>query len=113
MAAGVAVGIPCRGLGLLPAIVLGQVLRPQEASVVVADQQWKVRLLLHVGYVDGVVLERDPFVPTAHEMSKDVPVMIGWNKDEMTLFTASQPSNVVRRRDVWEYPSGFFDRRED
>jgi para-nitrobenzyl esterase len=41
--------------------------------------------------VDGVVLERDPFVPAAHEMSKDVPVMIGWNKDEMTLFTAAQP----------------------
>ena len=41
--------------------------------------------------VDGIVLERDPFVPSAHEMSKDVPVIIGWNKDEMTLFTASQP----------------------
>ena len=41
--------------------------------------------------VDGVVLERDPFVPAAHQISKDVPVMIGWNKDEMTLFTASQP----------------------
>lgn len=41
--------------------------------------------------VDGVVLERDPFVPTAHEMSKEVPVLIGWNKDEMTLFTAAQP----------------------
>lgn len=41
--------------------------------------------------VDGVVLERDPFVPTAHEQSRDVPLMIGWNKDEMTLFTAAQP----------------------
>ncbi|HVS64274.1 MAG TPA: carboxylesterase/lipase family protein [Thermoanaerobaculia bacterium] len=41
--------------------------------------------------VDGVVLDRDPFAPAAHEMSKDVPVMIGWNKDEMTLFTAAQP----------------------
>ncbi len=41
--------------------------------------------------VDGTVLPRDPFVPAAPEQSKDVPVMIGWNKDEMTLFTASQP----------------------
>ena len=41
--------------------------------------------------VDGMVLARDPFVPTAHEQSKDVPLLIGWNKDEMTLFTAAQP----------------------
>lgn len=41
--------------------------------------------------VDGTVLPRDPFVPAAPEQSKDVPVMIGWNKDEMTLFTAAQP----------------------
>ena len=41
--------------------------------------------------VDEVVLPRDPFMPTAPEQSKDIPVMIGWNKDEMTLFTASQP----------------------
>ncbi len=41
--------------------------------------------------VDGVVLERDPFVPAAHQQSKDVPLLIGWNKDEMTIFTAAQP----------------------
>ena len=41
--------------------------------------------------VDGTVLPRDPFVPTAPAQSRDVPVMIGWNKDEMTLFTASMP----------------------
>lgn len=41
--------------------------------------------------VDGTVLARDPFVPTAHEQSRDVPLLIGWNKDEMTLFTAAQP----------------------
>jgi para-nitrobenzyl esterase len=39
--------------------------------------------------VDGVVLPRDPFVPDAPARSKDVPVMIGWNKDEMTLFNTS------------------------
>ena len=41
--------------------------------------------------VDGRTLMRDPFIPAAPEQSKDIPVMIGWNKDEMTLFTASQP----------------------
>jgi para-nitrobenzyl esterase len=41
--------------------------------------------------VDGVVLPRDPFAPTAPEQSRDVPVMIGWNKDEMTIFTAAMP----------------------
>lgn len=40
---------------------------------------------------DGTVLPRDPFIPAAPEQSKDVPVMIGWNKDEMTLFVAAQP----------------------
>ncbi len=41
--------------------------------------------------VDGKVLPSNPFVPAAPDQSKDVPVMIGWNKDEMTLFTAAQP----------------------
>ena len=41
--------------------------------------------------VDGTVLQRDPFMPTAPETSKDVPVLIGWNKDEMTIFMAAQP----------------------
>ena len=41
--------------------------------------------------VDGTVLPRDPFVPAAPAQSRDIPVMIGWNKDEMTLFTASMP----------------------
>ena len=36
--------------------------------------------------VDGVALARDPFHPDAPEMSADVPLMIGTNKDETTLF---------------------------
>ncbi len=40
---------------------------------------------------DGDVLPRDPFLPAAPEQSKDVPIMIGWNKDEMTLFVGAQP----------------------
>lgn len=41
--------------------------------------------------VDGTVLPRDPFAPAAPEVSRNVPIMIGWNKDEMTIFNAAQP----------------------
>lgn len=40
---------------------------------------------------DGVVLSGDPFLPAAPAQSRDVPVLIGYNKDEMTIFNASQP----------------------
>jgi para-nitrobenzyl esterase len=41
--------------------------------------------------VDGGVLPRDPFTPAAPELSKYVPILIGWNKDEMTLFNNTAP----------------------
>ena len=41
--------------------------------------------------LDGLVLPAHPFLPKAPEQSKDIPVMIGWNKDEMTIFMAAQP----------------------
>ncbi len=41
--------------------------------------------------VDGVVLPADPFTPAAPAISADVSVMIGSNKDEMTLFNAAEP----------------------
>jgi para-nitrobenzyl esterase len=41
--------------------------------------------------VDGNVLPRDPFVPAAPEQSADVPLLIGWNKDEMTIFNTTAP----------------------
>lgn len=40
---------------------------------------------------DGRVLPRDPFVPDASPVGRDIPVMVGANKDEMTLFVASEP----------------------
>lgn len=36
--------------------------------------------------VDGDVLPRDPFTPDAPSISADVPILIGWNKDEMSIF---------------------------
>lgn len=41
--------------------------------------------------VDGAVLPRDPFVPDAPAISADVPILIGWNKDEMSLFNTGAP----------------------
>jgi para-nitrobenzyl esterase len=41
--------------------------------------------------VDGVVLPSDPFTPAAPAISANVPILIGSNKDEMTLFTAAEP----------------------
>jgi para-nitrobenzyl esterase len=41
--------------------------------------------------VDGVAIPRDPFTPDAPEVSADVPILIGWAKDEWTIFTAGEP----------------------
>jgi para-nitrobenzyl esterase len=41
--------------------------------------------------VDGEVLPGNPFAPTAPAISSDVPLMIGTNKDEMTLFFGFAP----------------------
>jgi para-nitrobenzyl esterase len=41
--------------------------------------------------LDGVVIPRDPFTPDAPDVSADVPILVGWCKDEMTIFTADEP----------------------
>jgi para-nitrobenzyl esterase len=41
--------------------------------------------------VDGIALPGDPFDPAAPEISKDVPILIGTNKDEATLFLLADP----------------------
>jgi para-nitrobenzyl esterase len=41
--------------------------------------------------VDGDVLPTNPFAPTAPAISSNVPLMIGTNKDEMTLFFGFAP----------------------
>ncbi|MBC2779073.1 carboxylesterase/lipase family protein [Parasphingopyxis sp. GrpM-11] len=41
--------------------------------------------------VDSDFLPRHPFREGAPEQSHDVPVLIGWNTDEMTFFTLSHP----------------------
>ena len=41
--------------------------------------------------IDGKVLMGHPFTPQAPAISADIPVLIGSNKDEMTIFQASEP----------------------
>jgi para-nitrobenzyl esterase len=41
--------------------------------------------------IDGAALPRDPFHPDAPAVSADVPVMVGTNKDEATLFLLADP----------------------
>jgi para-nitrobenzyl esterase len=38
-----------------------------------------------------VAITRDPFSPDAPEVSADVPILVGWTKDEWTIFTAGEP----------------------
>jgi para-nitrobenzyl esterase len=41
--------------------------------------------------LDEVVITRDPFTPDAPDVSADVPILVGWSKDEVTIFTAGEP----------------------
>jgi carboxylesterase type B/predicted acyl esterase len=41
--------------------------------------------------VDGLALKRKPFIPDAPEISIEVPLMIGSNKDEMAIFQGNNP----------------------
>jgi para-nitrobenzyl esterase len=41
--------------------------------------------------LDPVVLPAHPFEPTATRVSEDVPVMVGWNKTESTVFSLGDP----------------------
>ncbi len=50
--------------------------------------------------VDGVVLPYHPFDPTAPQISKDKPLMTGWNEDEYNFF-------VMERRDFDSLKIGF------
>jgi para-nitrobenzyl esterase len=46
---------------------------------------------LYTPVLDGQVIPRHPFEPDASPLNADVPLMIGTNKDENTLFLFSHP----------------------
>jgi para-nitrobenzyl esterase len=41
--------------------------------------------------VDDVAVTRDPFTPDAPAVSREVPLLVGYVKDEVTIFTAGEP----------------------
>lgn len=47
--------------------------------------------------VDGVALPNHPFDPTAPAISRDKPLLVGWNEDEYTFFAWQQ-----RNTQAWE-----------
>ncbi|HEX5264358.1 MAG TPA: carboxylesterase family protein, partial [Phenylobacterium sp.] len=57
------------------------------ASVKVAGDVMR----LYTPVVDGVALPRNPYEPDASPLNADVPVLIGTNKDEATLFMLGHP----------------------
>jgi para-nitrobenzyl esterase len=46
---------------------------------------------LYTPVLDGTAIPRDPFEPDASPLNADVPVLIGTNKDENTLFLFTHP----------------------
>jgi para-nitrobenzyl esterase len=46
---------------------------------------------LYAPVVDGVALPRDPFAPDASPLAAGIPLLIGTNKDENTLFMFNHP----------------------
>jgi para-nitrobenzyl esterase len=57
------------------------------ASVKVSGEPMR----LYTPVVGGTALPRDPFEPDASPLNADVPVLIGTNKDESTLFMLGHP----------------------
>lgn len=41
--------------------------------------------------IDGIALQRKPFIPDAPPTAADIPLLIGSNKDEMSIFRSSNP----------------------
>jgi para-nitrobenzyl esterase len=45
----------------------------------------------YIPIIDDVAVTRDPFIPDAPAVSRDVPLLVGYVKDEVTIFTAGEP----------------------
>jgi para-nitrobenzyl esterase len=52
--------------------------------------------------VDGIALPRKPFAPDAPPISAKIPVLIGSNKDEMTIFRARDPKFGASTKEDFE-----------
>lgn len=69
------------------------------------DEIWGIGGAMSTGYgpvVDGSVLPNHPFDPTAPEISRDKPILTGWNEDEYNFF-------AWMTRDTKTFEMGFED----
>jgi para-nitrobenzyl esterase len=57
--------------------------------------------------LDGIAITRDPFTPDAPAASADVPLLIGYVKDEMSIFMASNPWFYTMTEDQLKQFAGF------
>lgn len=55
--------------------------------------------------VDGLVLPNHPFDPTAPQISKDKPLLTGWNEDEYTFFAMQRRDTGFTKISMDELPS--------
>jgi para-nitrobenzyl esterase len=55
--------------------------------------------------VDGVVLPNHPFDPTAPEISRNKPLMTGWNEDEYTFFAWERNDTASFKMNFDELPA--------
>ncbi len=54
--------------------------------------------------VDNIALKRKPFIPDAPAISADIPLLIGSNKDEMSIFRSNDPDfGKYKDEDFIEY----------
>ncbi|MFC2123190.1 carboxylesterase/lipase family protein [Bacteroidota bacterium] len=65
--------------------------------------------------VDGVVLPQHPFDPVAPGISKDKPLMVGWNEDEFIFFAKSGDLEAFKldEEGLKERISGMFGKNSD
>ncbi len=73
-----------------PAIFKAQ---PAAAPAASPSGQLTMPVAGFVPCVDGIALPRRPFIPDAPPLSAGIPMLIGSNKDEMTIFRASDPKS--------------------
>ncbi|MFC1494699.1 carboxylesterase/lipase family protein [Thermodesulfobacteriota bacterium] len=77
---------------------------PPSLSAVSPPGQLTVPARGFVPCVDGIVLKRKPFIPDAPAVSANIPLMIGSNKDEMTIFRQNDPGyGEYTDEDLLEY----------
>ncbi|MBS0547230.1 MAG: carboxylesterase/lipase family protein [Proteobacteria bacterium] len=88
-----AVGLDPKKAGELRGLPVAKILEAQNTvQATVARSAFADRRRLGFNpVIDGGFFPGGPFAPDAPEPSRDVPLMIGSNKDEMTLFLGHQP----------------------